>query len=259
MSYEKIKNAFTLAEVLITIAIIGIVASLVIPVTVQKYQEKARVTATQKFYSTITQAVNLAILENGSPDTWNIKLSDSSAMLTKIMPYLAYTQYCDYKNKELCVSAKFILLRNGEKSTGYLPMDSSRSILRLNNGMLVGTFAQSADCSAVFAGGKNTSNICGEYMVDVNGESAPNTYGKDIFMFNLTKYGVIPTGSREFDNTIEQIPDENNRFNVVNYPFDTGCLSKDANGFGCAGWVIENGNMDYWHCDDLSWDGKQKC
>lgn len=30
-------------------------------------------------------------------------------------------------------------------------------------------------------------------------------------------------------------------------------------GGGCTAWVIFNENMDYLHCDDLSWNGKTKC
>lgn len=44
--------------------------------------------------------------------------------------------------------------------------------------------------------------------------------------------------------------------------FETYCnLSKPdkLNGYGCAAWVIYNENMDYLHCNDLSWDGKKKC
>ena len=38
-----------------------------------------------------------------------------------------------------------------------------------------------------------------------------------------------------------------------------GTCNLNSSGRGCAAWVIENGNMDYLHCDDLSWDGKRKC
>ena len=72
--------------------------------------------------------------------------------------------------------------------------------------------------------------------------------GKDIFLFYLTKYTVVPAGTR-YDTA---------------RPFDTYCAnittSQDKySGYGCTAWVIENGNMDYWNCSDLAWDGKHKC
>lgn len=84
--------AFTLAEVLITLAIIGIVAAITIPSLVQKYQEKARVTALKKFYATITQAVQMAIIEHGTPDMWGISGEHPEVMLTTIFPYIKIMQ-----------------------------------------------------------------------------------------------------------------------------------------------------------------------
>ena len=39
----------------------------------------------------------------------------------------------------------------------------------------------------------------------------------------------------------------------------TGCLAPDSNGYSCTAWVIFKENMDYLKCDDLTWDGKNKC
>lgn len=55
--------AFTLAEVLITLGIIGVVAAMTIPVLVQKYKEQATVTRVKKFYSVFSQAYTMAINE----------------------------------------------------------------------------------------------------------------------------------------------------------------------------------------------------
>lgn len=63
-------KAFTLAEVLIALGIIGIVASLTLPAIIQKQNEKATVTALKKFYSSISQAFTFANLEYGTPDNW---------------------------------------------------------------------------------------------------------------------------------------------------------------------------------------------
>ena len=48
--------------------------------------------------------------------------------------------------------------------------------------------------------------------------------------------------------------------------FEKYCDIKNSEGIGameqgraCTAWVIYNGNMDYLHCNDLSWHGKTKC
>lgn len=62
---------FTLAEVLITLGIIGIVASLTIPMLIQDYRNNVAETRLKKFYSTMNQAIALSINDNGDVETWN--------------------------------------------------------------------------------------------------------------------------------------------------------------------------------------------
>ena len=62
---------FTLAEVLITLGIIGIVASLTIPMLIQDYRNNVAETRLKKFYSTMNQAIALSINDNGDVETWD--------------------------------------------------------------------------------------------------------------------------------------------------------------------------------------------
>lgn len=64
------KSGFTLAEVLITLGIIGIVASLTIPTLIQKHRAMIVETRLQKFYSTINQAILEAENEYGDKSYW---------------------------------------------------------------------------------------------------------------------------------------------------------------------------------------------
>ena len=76
------------------------------------------------------------------------------------------------------------------------------------------------------------SQTIGIADVDINGGKAPNTYGKDVFVFYITKWGVLPMGTP----------------NETDYPLS----SCRVYGFSCAAWVIAKGNMDYLH-KDVSW------
>ena len=64
------RTAFTLAEVLITLGIIGIVASLTLPNIIYNYQKHVVETRLQKFYSTINQAVRMAEQDYGDRENW---------------------------------------------------------------------------------------------------------------------------------------------------------------------------------------------
>lgn len=63
-------KAFTLAEVLITLGIIGIVAAMTMPSLVGKYRQKTVETRLEKFYSVANQAVKLSELKNGPKEYW---------------------------------------------------------------------------------------------------------------------------------------------------------------------------------------------
>ncbi len=68
--FMKKENAFTLAEVLITLGIIGVVAAMTLPTLVQKYRNQVVETRLKKFYSAINQAVKMAEVDYGDKKIW---------------------------------------------------------------------------------------------------------------------------------------------------------------------------------------------
>lgn len=67
-------KGFTLAEVLITLGIIGVVAAITIPTLMQNSQDKEKITALKKTYSTLSQAFSMAKAENGDPTNWDYQI-----------------------------------------------------------------------------------------------------------------------------------------------------------------------------------------
>jgi prepilin-type N-terminal cleavage/methylation domain-containing protein len=67
------KKAFTLAEVLITLGIIGIIAALTMPALIQHYRKKAVETKLQKFYSVMNQAVQMSEVDHGDKKEWAVR------------------------------------------------------------------------------------------------------------------------------------------------------------------------------------------
>ena len=65
--YYKQQKGFTLAEVLITLGIIGVVAAMTMPSIVGRYKEKQHTIQLQKFYSILSQAFKMAVLEYEEP------------------------------------------------------------------------------------------------------------------------------------------------------------------------------------------------
>ncbi|MDR1327121.1 MAG: type II secretion system GspH family protein, partial [Heliobacteriaceae bacterium] len=90
------RTGFTLAEVLITLGIVGVVAALVMPGLINEYEKHVTTTRVKSFYSTISNAVLLAENENGPLETWDWVDKSPSANLKSrmafdyIKPYLKF-------------------------------------------------------------------------------------------------------------------------------------------------------------------------
>ena len=80
------KKSFTLAETLITLAIIGIVASITIPTTIKKYNEKQTIFRLTSAYSILANAFNRMIFENGRINTYGGDKTATNRKLKDLLP-----------------------------------------------------------------------------------------------------------------------------------------------------------------------------
>lgn len=93
------KKAFTLAEILITLGIIGVVAAMTIPTLMTKYAKQRTETQLVKFYSMMNQTLRMSVADNGDPDGWitakkNYTYDEMVGFLyTYIFPYMKHSGY----------------------------------------------------------------------------------------------------------------------------------------------------------------------
>jgi prepilin-type N-terminal cleavage/methylation domain-containing protein len=179
------KAAFTLAEVLITLAIIGVVAALTIPTVVRNYQKQETVTRLKKTYSALANTTNLAIAEHGPIVGWefydyqqtvpgtDMKGSEHFAK-TYLMPYLKVSKDCGLEDCKY--SATFL---NGSNNTGFSALN--KYIFILNDGTAI-----SCIFSDYISEGARYANAT--IYIDVNGSRKPNILGKDIHYY---RYSII--------------------------------------------------------------------
>lgn len=237
----KLKPAFTLAEVLITLGIIGIVASMTLPALVQSHREKQTVAQLKKAYSTLAQAYMSVLSTDGSPDEWNLPYyTDADGgqyILDKFKPHLKIIKDCGTREK-------------GCYSEGYADTqkDTAAKVV-LNDGTCLSFKVWQNQCLSSFGSVQQVQNICGIIEVDVNGLKKPNRSGHDIFRFFLTKDRIFPYGTALQDSGDLDNP----------HSLSFAYCAKNKGGMGCTAWVLYNENMDYLRCSDLSWDGKKEC
>ena len=92
--------AFTLAEILIALVVIGVVASMVISPLVQEIQDVQLKTAWKNAYANISQAVKMYSIDQygdlrGVFTGPELTAAGGNDFRNKILTYLVYTQKCD--------------------------------------------------------------------------------------------------------------------------------------------------------------------
>lgn len=92
--FARNDTAFTLAEVLITLVIIGVIVAITVPTLIAKYQKEQTVTRLKKAYSALAQTTNRAITDYGPVSTWVLgeflSGEDAKTFLDKyITPYMS--------------------------------------------------------------------------------------------------------------------------------------------------------------------------
>lgn len=88
-------KAFTLAEVLITLAIIGVVAAMVIPSLINNIKNAQLVTALKKNYSTLSQATQMIVADNGGSIKGLCEDGDSDCMSDLYGQYTKNIKTCE--------------------------------------------------------------------------------------------------------------------------------------------------------------------
>jgi prepilin-type N-terminal cleavage/methylation domain-containing protein len=237
------KKAFTLAEVLITLLIIGVVASLVIPNLINDSKKAEYATKLQKEYSVFQQAFKLIVIDSGgsilnNPDfncsgtTAYCNLTASKNVVNEFANKINIVKNCG-TNTGCWYSSRLKTLGN---STVYDDLELAWSGLCSKATLADGTSIMiqmiNSNCSSTPSAGTVVDSpiyqsVCGMMYMDVNGALGPNQLGRDYFVFRITKTGIYPAG-------------------IYNDGLD--CLINSTSyttSYGCAGKVLKEGAMNY--------------
>ncbi|MFR1672797.1 MAG: type II secretion system protein [Candidatus Gastranaerophilaceae bacterium] len=167
-------NGFTLAEVLITLGIIGIVAALTLPSVITKYEKQKTVEGVKTAYSIFSQALNRSVAENGDFDNWDYSLTPVEFCKKYIIPYMQVIKVCE--------DTKCIKTDNfyGFYSLAKVRCDGYPISWVLPNGMVF-----------IYTGSDNLAFKT--FAVDINGSKGKNTMGRDVFSFFLHTIATVPS------------------------------------------------------------------
>ena len=211
--------AFTLAETLIVMGIIGVVAALTIPNLNSSTADKEKVAKVKKIYSNLNDALGRAQVVYGPVEEW--KQLDSTAVAQtarfgeRLTEFMKVSKNCKMEVNKGCLSSAKVKSIGAVEDKNY---DGDNSVYKFIT----------ADGTSIYF----TSNGA---FVDIDGPIKGSTqYGKDIFLFQLADNDFVPMRKNEFSSYLVELT--------------------AGSGFSASGWVIDYDNMDY-----LKLTKDQKC
>ena len=252
----KLRNAFTLAEILITLGIIGVMAAVTMPTLIKNYQKKQTVTQLKKAYSELSQAISMAQKDLGLMEDWDFANFPTPADRAQyfydnvLKPNLKIAKYCAPSAGDCWADDTFTLI--GNKYTNLIKGTGGRN-----------SFISASGYSVFYwLHGVGTG---GWFFIDINGPKKPNVLGKDIFNFQLystrtsskgPNVGLMAQGMYRLDEETNMFA-PNSRYDIMTGNYSTssgaGSCSKTGirnQGLTCSALII----MDGWEIrDDYPW------
>lgn len=227
LAWNKGVAGFTLAEVLITLGIIGVVAAMTMPSLIANYRSKVAVTQLKKMYSVMSQAMLFTVQKDGDYSSlYEIQDKDNASIqnwyLTNLKPYIKVTSECF--NKAGCWADTGTKLLNGGSPSwnqGKIGLGINIVVFNTIDGYAVSVDAY--DDNGSFWGVNVPNKQYVAVYVDVNGKKLPNVIGKDTFVFVFSERGFVPAGR---DLTDDQV--------------NANC-SKNGYGYYCFEKIMRNG------------------
>ena len=183
-----LKNSgFTLAEVLITLGIIGVVAALTIPTTITKFQQKTFSTAFKKEYSTLNNAINEIVFETDYTECYHLYqnggytsiATDCAPLKKNLINKLNLTS----KNNNMAYLTRIAAVRDNGVSPNFNVAYESwlhrmSSYILKDGSILMFCYNEiPSECSY--------ANVA--FIIDTNGDKSPNRWGYDVFWLTLVK------------------------------------------------------------------------
>lgn len=233
-----------MAEILIIVGIIGVIAETTIPSLINDYQDKVITVSLKKEVSLMQQALNLAFQQDGGMETWytgSDYAAASDAAGTILAKYLkvTLTSFPGPSNGTL----PFFWYTDFSHNQNYAT-SNDHTVIQLVDGSIWYIFAVT-----------DTDNTIRSiyFNVDVNGMKPPNRGAYDYFWFIVysTPYAAAhPTWGRPqvmmpYGSTTGNVSDN------CNYT----SWNPDRAGMYCTAWAYYQGNLDYKYVSNLNWNG----
>ncbi len=184
-SHLSLKSAaFTLAEVLVTLGIIGVVSAMTVPTLMQNYQRQSYVTQLHKTYNEFTQA--FLQYKNDRNALWLTEAGHTrhQDMMPFMKQYFKVVQECGTTSTP-CFASSYKNQNGGTYVVDTLNRGGTYYGV-LASGVSFGIMYDALDTGTIY-----TDDFSYRIVVDINGKKGPNIYGRDLFVMYVFPDGVI--------------------------------------------------------------------
>ena len=200
MSNSNLNPAFTLAEVLVTLGIIGVVSALTVPALMQNHQRKTYVTQLHKVYNEFQQAAEAQKTERNALTLSEAGVRSDAAMGTFLRNQFKIVKDCTGSPSD-CFADSYKNM-NGGDVTAY--SNTSAPCFALASGAVIcAKYSKSErnNSGGITVGGLPTinfnyiENLIGDLVIDINGKEGPNVVGRDLFIAGIYADGTISSAN----------------------------------------------------------------
>ena len=191
--HSRRKEGFTLAEVLITLAIIGIVAVLTIPTLVANYQTRAWETASQVFQRKLEEALKVMNVQGTLAG-----YTTTEAFVNELSKHIKITRICENDDITTCFADKVYWGTENEEVEmtdvkrashfGQENWGTNTVGVQFANGVN-GVIAYNPECVQNPYNSQTNVTGCLAILYDVDGFKNPNTQSKDLWSINVASLG----------------------------------------------------------------------
>jgi prepilin-type N-terminal cleavage/methylation domain-containing protein len=188
--YMKNK-AFTLAEMLVALLIVGAIAALSIPSLVDTLQRNLMASQIKSITVSIQQLLNQQLVDNHVKSICDTDFATPDTLLSS----KNFVQSVNCSPASSCVTQDYKRLSDNTVYNNGVPYRSGSGegnnipFIRLKNGAILGYAYYGCDGLGVYPETSDGDKVVGAFYVDVNGDDKPNINGRDYFTFHVTRYG----------------------------------------------------------------------
>lgn len=231
---------FTLAEVLITLGVLGVVSAMTMPTLIASYQKKAYVTQLSKVYTEFQQATLKYKNDNNAINLREAGLTSQAKIKDFLHTYFKVVSDCGSVVKAPCFADKYRDL-NGTFHDANDSWGAASSVTLASGASLI------VDYPAYYT--KTVNGVVSHYghmVIDVNGLKGPNIGGRDIFFAEFYDDGSIDVDGATPECKSNGVCDGNKSVKDIRESYFNSNCKSGRYGAGCIGKILnDNWEMNY--------------